>query len=67
MQTKEGDTASRLLKEAVLLRDGASGLIEIADKNCDVHPGLYLSAMEEFNKFPFTSDKGNGSGNRAFR
>lgn len=50
LQTKSGETESRLLQEAVLCQEGIDGLVKIADKNCDVHPSLYLSAMQEYNK-----------------
>lgn len=50
LQTKSGETESRLLQEAVLYQEGVAGLVKMADKNCDVHPSLYLSAMQEYNK-----------------
>ncbi len=50
LQTKSGAVESRLLQEAVLYQEGIAGLVKMADKNCDVHPSLYLSAMQEYNK-----------------
>lgn len=50
LQTKSGEAESRLLQEAVLYHEGIDGLVKMADKNCDVHPSLYLSAMQEHNK-----------------
>lgn len=50
LQTKSGDAESRLLQEAVLYQQGVAGLVKMADKNCDVHPSLYLSAMLKYNK-----------------
>lgn len=50
LQTKSGEEESRLLQEAVLYQEGIDGLVKMADKNCDVHPSLYLSAMQEHNK-----------------
>lgn len=50
LQTKSGDAESRFLQEAVLYQEGIDGLVKMADKNCDVHPSLYLSAMQEYNK-----------------
>ena len=50
LQAKSGESESRLLHEAVLYNDGLEGLVKIADKNCEVHPSLYLSAMQEYNK-----------------
>lgn len=50
LQTKKGEVESRLLQEAVLYQEGIDGLVKMADKNCDVHPSLYLSAMQEYNK-----------------
>ncbi|MDO4339998.1 MAG: hypothetical protein Q4C91_18230 [Eubacteriales bacterium] len=50
LQTETGETESRLLQEAVLYREGIDGLVKTADENCDVHPSLYLSAMQEYNK-----------------
>lgn len=50
LKTKTGDAESRLLKEAVLLNQGAEGLVKLADKNCGVHPSLYLDVMELYGK-----------------
>ena len=50
LQTKSGEVEARLLKEAVLNRDGIKGLIVMADKNADIHPSLYLTVMDEYFK-----------------
>lgn len=50
LQTKSGDTESRLLQEAVLYHEGIEGLVKMADQQCKVHPSLYLSAMQEYKK-----------------
>lgn len=50
LQTKTGETAGRLLKEAVLHQEGVEGLLKAADENCVLHPSLYLAAMEELRK-----------------
>lgn len=50
LQTKNGDAESRLLQEAVLYREGIAGLVKMADKNCSMHPSLYLAAMQEYKK-----------------
>lgn len=50
LQTKCGEPESRLLQEAVLYHKGIDALVKMADMNCDVHPSLYLSAMQEYNK-----------------
>lgn len=49
LQMKSGEAESRLLQEAVLYQEGIDGLVKMADKNCDVHPSLYLTAMQEYN------------------
>lgn len=50
LKTKSGETESRLLQEAVMHQEGIEGLVKIADENCDMHPSLYLSAMQEYNQ-----------------
>ena len=50
LKTKNGDTESRLLKEAVLYTDGLQGLVKMADENYGIHPSLYLEAMNEYDK-----------------
>ena len=50
LQTKSGEMQGRLLMEAVLYHDGIDGLVKMADENCDMHPSLFLSAMQEYNK-----------------
>lgn len=50
LQTKSGEAQSRLLQEAVLYHEGLDKLVETADRNCNVYPSLYLSAMQEYDK-----------------
>lgn len=50
LKEKKGDTESRLLKEAVLYCKGIDGLYEMAEENASVHPSLYLSVMEQYEK-----------------
>lgn len=50
LKTKSGDTEGRLLKEAVLHREGVEGIVKMADENCQTHPALYLAAIEEYEK-----------------
>lgn len=50
LQTKSGEVEARLLKEAVFNRDGIEGLVTMADENADIHPSLYLTAMDEYFK-----------------
>ena len=50
LQTKSGEVEARLLKEAVFNRDGIEGLVTMADGNADIHPSLYLTAMDEYSK-----------------
>lgn len=50
LKTEEGDVEARLLQEAVLYQDGVEGLVTMADEVCSVHPSLYLSVMEAYDK-----------------
>lgn len=50
LKTKGGDVAARLLKEAVLYREGVEGLVRMAAEQGKIHPSLYLAAMEEYAK-----------------
>lgn len=50
LKEKNGDTEARLLKEAILYYKGIDGLCEMAEKNVSVHPSLYLSVMEQYEK-----------------
>ncbi len=50
LKTKSGDTEGRLLKEAVLYCDGIEGLVQMAEENAEIHPSLYLAAMNEYEK-----------------
>lgn len=48
LQTKNGEAAGRLLYEAVLYHEGMEGLVKLAEENCNIHPSLYLSALQEY-------------------
>lgn len=50
LKTKSGDREARLLQEAVLQKDGIEGLVKIANEIYSVHPSLYLTAMELYDK-----------------
>lgn len=50
LKEKNGDTEARLLKEAILYYKGIDDLYEMAEKNASVHPSLYLSVMEQYEK-----------------
>lgn len=50
LKTKSGDTERRLLKEAVLYNGGVTGLLKMADENCQIHPALYFDVMKEYDK-----------------
>lgn len=50
LQKKNGDTEARLLKEAILYCKGIDGLCEMAEENASVHPSLYLSVMEQYER-----------------
>ena len=50
LETKSGSVETRLLREAVLYHEGLDGLIRLADKNYRLHPSLYLTVMEEYEK-----------------
>ncbi len=50
LKTKSGSAATRLLREAVLHHEGLDGLVKLADNNYQVHPSLYLTVMEEYEK-----------------
>lgn len=50
LETKSGSMETRLLREAVLYHEGLDGLIRLADKNYRLHPSLYLTVMEEYEK-----------------
>lgn len=50
LQSKSGDVETRLLQEAVLHCDGLEGLVKMADENCKMHPSLYITVMDEYNK-----------------
>ena len=50
LKAKNGDIEARLLKEAVLYCRGIDGLHEMERENASVHPSLYLSVMEQYEK-----------------
>lgn len=50
LKTRNGETAGRLLREALLYHEGVGGLVKAADENFKVHPSLYLAAMTEYDK-----------------
>ena len=50
LKKENGDTAARLLKEAILYCEGIEGLYKMAKKNASVHPSLYLAVMEQYDK-----------------
>lgn len=50
LQKENGDTAARLLKEAILYCEGIDGLYEMAKANASIHPSLYLAVMEQYEK-----------------
>lgn len=50
LKEKTGDLEARLLKEAILYWKGTAGLLELAEENVSVHPSLYLTVIEEYEK-----------------
>ena len=50
LKDENGDTAARLLKEAILYCEGINGLYRMAKENASVHPSLYLLVMEQYDK-----------------
>ena len=50
LKAKSGDMESRLLKEALLHTEGAKGIARMAEENCQIHPGLYVDAIDEYEK-----------------
>lgn len=50
LKDKNGDVEARFLKEAVLYTKGVNGLYEMAKENVSIHPSLYLSVMDEYEK-----------------
>lgn len=38
------------MQEAVLHEEGLSGLVKMADENCQIHPLLYLAVMQKYDK-----------------
>ncbi len=50
LKNKAGDVEARLLQEAVLYHDGVEGLVTMATEVCHMHPSLYLSAMQTYDR-----------------
>lgn len=50
LKKKKGDMEARLLQEAVLHCEGIDGLYEMAKETASVHPSLYLTVMEQYEK-----------------
>lgn len=50
LKNEAGDVEARLLQEAVLYQDGVDGLVAMADEVRNMHPSLYLSAMEAYDR-----------------
>lgn len=50
LKNEEGDVEARLLQEAVLYQGGVERLGAVAEEVCNLHPSLYLSAMEAYHK-----------------
>lgn len=50
LKKENGDTEARLLKEAILYCEGIDGLYKTAKENASVHPSLYLTVMEQYDK-----------------
>lgn len=53
LKKKSGAVEARLLKEAVLYCKGIKGLLELAEENASIHPSLYLTVMDEYEKEHF--------------
>ncbi len=50
LKIEEGDVEARLLQEAVLYQGGVERLVAVAEEVCNLHPSLYLAAMETYYK-----------------
>ena len=50
LKNEEGDVEARLLQEAVLYQGGVERLGAVAEEVCNLHPSLYLAAMEAYHK-----------------
>ncbi len=50
LKKEEGDVEARLLQEAVLYQGGVERLGAVAEEVCNLHPSLYLAAMEAYHK-----------------
>lgn len=50
LKNEEGDVEARLLQEAVLYQGGVERLVAVAEEVCNLHPSLYLAAMEAYHK-----------------
>lgn len=50
LETKQGNTESRLLREAAFCYGGEDGLAQVARRNFKTHPSISLAVMEEYQK-----------------
>ena len=50
LKNEEGDVEARLLQEAVLYQGDVERLVAVAEEVCNLHPSLYLAAMEAYHK-----------------
>lgn len=50
LKNEEGDVEARLLQEAVLYQGDVERLVAVAEEVCNLHPSLYLAAMEAYYK-----------------
>ena len=50
LKNEEGDVEARLLQEAILYQGGVERLVAVAEEVCNLHPSLYLAAMEAYYK-----------------
>ena len=50
LKKEEGDVEARLLQEAILYQGGVERLVAVAEEVCNLHPSLYLAAMEAYHK-----------------
>ncbi len=50
LEKKSGETEGRLLKEAILFHEGATGMAKVAARNYETHPALALATMEEYKR-----------------
>lgn len=50
LKKEEGDVEARLLQEAILYQGDVERLVAVAEEVCNLHPSLYLAAMEAYYK-----------------